>query len=106
MLQAMYKLTRIGCEQLINQAIMNLSTESKKNYIHRYWLGNSAKWAMWSHQHSPLLLQITSTSPVESYYAVFKKNGDSSFGLIGACRLAHDADLGYFNQAVKVRLDF
>ena len=106
MLQAMYKLTHIGCKQLIHQAIMKLSTESKKNYIRRYWLGNSAKWAIWSRQHSPLLLQITSTSPVESYHAVLKKNGDSSFSLIGACRLAHDADLGYFNRAVKVRLDF
>ena len=72
MLQAMYKLTRIGCEQLIQNAIAKLPLEQKKKYISRNWLKNLAKWALWSRQHSPLLLQTTSTSPVESYHAVLK----------------------------------
>jgi len=106
MLQAMYKITRTGCEQLVHQAIARLPLEPEKTYIRRYWLGNTEKWAMWSRQHSPLLLQITSTSPVESYHAVLKRNGDASFGLIGACKVTHNADRGYFDRATKVRLEF
>jgi len=106
MLQAMYKTTRTGCEQLIHQAIARLPLEPKKTYIRRYWLGNTEKWAMWSRQHSPLLLQVTSTSPVESYHAVLKRKGDASFGLIGACMITHNADREYFDRATRVALDF
>lgn len=84
MLQAMYKTTHIGCEQLIQEAITSLSLEAKKTYIRRYWIKNTSKWALWSRKHSPILLQVTSTSPVESYHAVLKKKGNSGFGLIGA----------------------
>jgi hypothetical protein len=72
MLQAMYKTTRPGCEQLIHDAIAKLPLEQNKNYVRRNWMRNTKKWAMWSRQHSPLLLQTTSTSPVESYHAVLK----------------------------------
>lgn len=106
MLQAMYKITCHGCEELIHSAIAKLPLDSKKEYIRRYWLGNSAKWAMWSRQHSPILLQITSTSPLESYHAVLKRKGDASFGLIGACRITHAADRSYFDRATRVKLDF
>jgi MULE transposase domain len=106
MLQAMYKITRIGCEQIVEEAIAKLPVEPKKSYIRRYWLKNTAKWGMWSRQHSPLLLQMTSTSPVESYHAVLKKKGNASFGLIGACRIVSMVDESYFNRAQRVQFDF
>ncbi|CAG8649939.1 1040_t:CDS:1, partial [Dentiscutata heterogama] len=31
------------------------------------------KYALWARQHSPLLLQVTTTNPLESYYSEFKK---------------------------------
>ena len=92
MLQAMYKTTRIGCEQVIQEAITMLPLETKKTYIQHYWLKNTSKWALWSRQNSPILLQITSTSPVESYHAVLKKKGNASFGIIGACMIVGSAN--------------
>lgn len=106
MLQAMYKITRIGCEQLIQEAMARLPLEQKKNYIRRYWLSKTAKWALWSRQHSPLLLQTTTTSPVESYHAVLKKKGNGAFGLIGACMTVVTANEGYYNRALRTRLEF
>jgi hypothetical protein len=70
MLQAMYKVTRMGCEQLVQEAINKLPLEQNKNYVRRNWVNNMEKWAMYSRQHSPLLLQMTSTSPLESHHAV------------------------------------
>jgi len=106
MLQAMYKITRTGCEQLVTEAINKLPLDQNKKYIRRNWLKNTAKWAMWSRQHSPLLLQTTSTSPVESYHAVLKRIGHATFGLIGACKKISSADDDYFNRAKRTKLDF
>lgn len=106
MIQAMYKITRAGCEQVITEAINSLPVEPKKTYIRRYWFKNTEKWAMWSRQHSPLLLQITSTSPIESFHAVLKRKGNASYGLIGACMIVNEADQGYFNRAARARMDF
>src|SRR5947209_20609063 len=60
---------------------------------------------MWSRKHSPLLLQTTSSSPVESYHAVLKK-GDSSYGLVGASMIVSSADESYFSRARRVQLEF
>lgn len=106
MLQAMYKITRIGCDDLVREAIEKLPLEQNKNYIRRNWMNNTSKWAMWSRQHSPQLLQTTSTSPVESYHAVLKRSGDASYGLIGTCKIVYSADKGYFSRAKRTELEF
>ena len=106
MLRAMYKLISHGCEQLINQAINTLPLPMAKDYVRQNWIKNTVKWAMWRRQHSPLLLQMTSTSPVESYHTVLKRKINSSFGLIGACMITRDADLSYFTRDIKVQQDF
>ena len=80
----MYKFTRIGCEQLIQEAIEQLPLDQNKKHVRHNWQKNTQKWAMRSRQNSPLLLQMTSSSPVESYHAV-KKKGNASFGIIGVC---------------------
>ena len=38
---------------------------------------------MWTRQHSPLLLQVTSTNPLESYHSELKRLTSSSHSLIG-----------------------
>ncbi|CAB5210279.1 unnamed protein product [Rhizophagus irregularis] len=45
------------------------------------------KWALWTQQHSPLLLQVTTTNPLESYHSAChkiialdeKKHSDSEY---------------------------
>jgi len=106
MIQAIYKTTHIGCENLIDEAIKHTPLDNKKTYLRRYWRGNTDKWGMWSRQHSPLLLQMTATSPVESYHANLKWKGNASFGLIGACRIVHEKNQGYFDRAQITQQEF
>ena len=61
---------------------------------------------MWSRQHSPLLLQTTSTSPVELYHAALKYHVQASFGLIGACMTVSSVDANYSSHSKKTRLEF
>ncbi|RUP52046.1 hypothetical protein BC936DRAFT_142698 [Jimgerdemannia flammicorona] len=103
---AMYKITHISYEQLVQEAIASLPFNSKKTYVQYYWFKNIVKWVMWSRQHSPLLLQITSTSPVESYHVVLKKRGNASFGLLRACKVIRSVDESYINCASQVRFEF
>ena len=80
---AMHKRTRIGCENLVQDAINNCTIPTIKNYIKRYYMKNTQQWALWARQHSPLLLQVTSTNPLESYHSELKKLTSSSHNLIG-----------------------
>ncbi|RHZ74345.1 hypothetical protein Glove_226g32 [Diversispora epigaea] len=85
MIQAMYKRTKIGCEVLIQQAIDECPISTIKLYISRYYKKNNQRWALWARQHSPLLLQVTSTNSLESYHSELKRTTSSHYGLIGAC---------------------
>ena len=80
---AMHKRTRIGCEQLVQDAINGCSIPAIQNYIKRYYMKNTQQWALWARRHSPLLMQVTSTNPLESYHSELKKLTSSSHGLIG-----------------------
>ena len=44
--------------------------------------------------------------PVESYHAILKRRGDVSYGLVGACKVVHEANEGYFNRAARTELEF
>ena len=83
MIHAMHKITKIGCESLIQQAINECPIPTIKQYIQRYYMRNTHQWALWARQHSPLLLQVTTTNPLESYHSELKKNTSSQYGLIG-----------------------
>ena len=43
---AIYKRTRIGCKQLVQDAINNYSIPAIQNYIKRY-MKNMQQWALW-----------------------------------------------------------
>ncbi|CAG8785124.1 958_t:CDS:1, partial [Gigaspora rosea] len=58
--------TRPGCEKLIQQAIEECPVPNIQQYIQRNYFKNTDQWALWSWQHSPLLLQVTTTNPLES----------------------------------------
>jgi hypothetical protein len=74
MIAAMHKRTKIGCEKLIQEAINNCPVPTIQNYIRRNYMRNTQQWALWARQHSPLLLQVTSTNPLESYHRKGKGN--------------------------------
>src|SRR5207245_1188156 len=54
-----------------------------QNYIKRNYMKNTQQWALWARQHSPLLLQVTTTNPLESYHSELKRLTSSLHGLIG-----------------------
>jgi hypothetical protein len=83
MVMAMHKTTKIGCEQLIAEAINRSSVPDIRSYIQRYYQKNTQQWALWVRQCSPLLLQTTSTNPLESYHSELKKRTSPTHGLIG-----------------------
>ena len=83
MIQAMYKRTRIGCENLVQQAINECPIPTIKQYISRNYTRNIHQWALCARQHSPLLLQVTSTNALESYHSELKRTSSPQHGLIG-----------------------
>lgn len=80
---AMHKRTKIGCEEIVQEAIRTCPVEANVRYIRRNYLKNLGKWGLWARQHSPLLLQVTSTNPLESYHSELKTRVSASYGLIG-----------------------
>lgn len=83
MIAAMHKRTKIGCENLVQDAINRCPVPTIQNYIKRNYTKNTNKWALWARQHSPLLLQVMSTNPLESFHSELKKRTSSLHGLIG-----------------------
>jgi hypothetical protein len=83
MIQAMHKKTKIGCEELIERAIRTCPLQSSANYIKRNYSKNTEKWALHSRQHSALLLQVTTTNPLESFHSEVKRVTSRAHGLIG-----------------------
>jgi hypothetical protein len=83
MIHALHKITKIGCDELIQQAIDECQVPAIKKYILRNYIKNTNQWALWARQHSPLLLQITSTNAIESYHSELKRTTISHHGLIG-----------------------
>src|SRR6266496_1525746 len=83
MLNAMHKRTKIRCENLIQEAINKCANLMIKKYILRNYIKNTHQWALWARQHFPLLLQVTSTNALESYYSELKNTTSPKYGLIG-----------------------
>ncbi|CAB5217379.1 unnamed protein product [Rhizophagus irregularis] len=73
MIHAMHKRTRIGCENIVQEALNECSNSTIKKYIMRNYVKNTHQWVLWAHQHSPLLLQVTSTNSLESYHSELKR---------------------------------
>jgi hypothetical protein len=94
MIAAMHKRTKIGCKGLIQDAINYCPVLSIQNYIKRNYAKNTEKWGLWARQHSPLLLQVTSTNSLESFHSELKKITSSKHGLIGIRRFF----FGYFTR--------
>jgi len=83
MVMAMHKTAKIRCERLVAEAISQSSVPDIQSYIQRNYQKNTQQWALWARQHSPLLLQTTSTNPLESYHSELKNRTSPTHGLIG-----------------------
>jgi len=83
MILAMHKRTQSGCQDLVNDAIASCPVPVVADYIKKNYAKNTGKWALWSRQHSPLLLQVTTTNPIESYHSELKATTSVTYGLIG-----------------------
>ncbi|KAG0038372.1 hypothetical protein BGZ83_003099, partial [Gryganskiella cystojenkinii] len=106
MTEAMHKKTRIGCEALVKRAIERCPLQSIKDYITRYYLPKTEKWALWSRQHSPLLLQVTTTNPLESYHSELKRVTSKHYGFIGASIRIAEVDDSRKARSKKAENDF
>ncbi|PKY48699.1 hypothetical protein RhiirA4_464361 [Rhizophagus irregularis] len=107
MIAAMHKRTKVGCESLVQDAINHgSSVPSVQNYIKRNYTKNTEKWGLWARQHSPLLLQVTSTNSLESFHSELKKTTSSLHGLIGAVHGIVNIDCKKRSEAESASFDF
>ncbi|CAB4432297.1 unnamed protein product [Rhizophagus irregularis] len=103
---AMHKRTKIGCEKLVQDAINDCPVLTIQNYIKRNFMKNTQQWGLWARQHLPLLLQVTSTNPLESYHSELKRLTSSSHGLIGAVHNTVDVDFKKISEAERAAFEF
>ena len=83
MIHAMHKKTQIRCEEIVCDTINTCPVQANAKYISRNYQKNSRQWSLWARQHSPLLLQITSTNALESFHSELKAKISVQYGLIG-----------------------
>ncbi|CAG8822677.1 24143_t:CDS:1, partial [Racocetra persica] len=53
-----------------------------QNYIKKNYAKNTYQWSLWTCQHFPLLLQVISTNPLESFHNEIKRVMSSLHSLI------------------------
>jgi hypothetical protein len=62
--------------------------------IEKEWLHSSDQWALYARQHSPLLLQVTTTNPVEAWHRRIEygtcNDSKSKHGFQGCCITLHE----------------
>jgi hypothetical protein len=68
-----YQKTEGDCVENINQAIDAAPDDETKQYIVNQWLNDRYAWALFARQHSTLLLQVTTTNPVEAWHKQIKQ---------------------------------
>jgi len=86
--------TKPGCLAEIQAALVATSDAEMCTYIEKEWLHTSDQWALYARQHSPLLLQVTTTNPVEAWHRRIKygtsKGSKSKHGFKGCCITLHE----------------
>ncbi|KAF8428713.1 hypothetical protein EV426DRAFT_711386 [Tirmania nivea] len=85
--QAMYCFTQIKNQELCMQAIATASSmndQETAKYIQTHWLQTASKWAMYARQHSPLLLQVTTTNACEAWHRKLKSGAGLSKGQVAS----------------------
>lgn len=77
----MTRRTKTGCIDSIQSAIKACKDDTAAvDYIKKEWLQHPEPWAMCARQHSSLLLQVRTTSPLESWHKSLKNNSKVLMG--------------------------
>ena len=110
---AMYCFTGIKNQELCEQAIEIAGQDLELvKYIRNNWLQIASKWAMYARQHSPLLLQVTTTNACEAWHRKLKsgaglsKGQVASHGIFGMILNIMDAVNDVHNRAVVAKSQF
>ena len=64
--------TKFGALESTNQAIKLAANPESAKYIEHNWLPEIEKWGNYARDHSPLLLQVTTTNPIEAFHRSLK----------------------------------
>jgi hypothetical protein len=75
MYKAMARTTKPGCLEDLETALSFAKSSKLKvtyEYLKTYWKNDPARWGMFARQHSSLLLQNSTTNPIESYHRDIK----------------------------------
>ena len=109
----MYCFTEIKNRELCEQAIAAAGSDQETvKYIHTNWVQNSSQWAMYARQHSPFLLQVTTTNACEAWHRKLKsgaglsKGQVASHGICGMILNIIDATNDVDNRAKVARSQF
>ncbi|KAI9103316.1 hypothetical protein DFS34DRAFT_608251 [Phlyctochytrium arcticum] len=102
MMHALNKRTRLGCRQLVDEAIAGAPAHMA-TYLKRNWtnMDHLECWSMGARQHSPVLLQITSTNALESYHKQLKDVGKPTATLCGAVKTIVNVNERYAKNAAQ-----
>ncbi|RPB23739.1 hypothetical protein L211DRAFT_218491 [Terfezia boudieri ATCC MYA-4762] len=100
------------CEHAVTVATGIDNTGNTAKYIQTYWLQIASKWAMFARQHSPLLLQVTTTNACEAWHRKLKsgaglsKGQAASHGIYGMVLNIIDAAKDVDNRAAVAKTNF
>jgi len=113
---AMYCFTEVQnrdlCEQAVTAATAIDNTGNTTKCVQTYWLQTASKWAMYARQHSPLLLQVTTTNACEAWNRKLKsgaglsKGQVASHGIYGMILNIMDAAKDVDNRAAVAKTNF
>ena len=94
--------TRMGCEQSLAEALSAAPSKELRAYIQKEWVETAASWANYARTHSPLLLQVPTTNPLERFHSALKygvKAAIKSWSLQGIVIHIANVALGYDRRA-------
>ncbi|CAG8509342.1 15205_t:CDS:2 [Cetraspora pellucida] len=106
MILAMNKTTKTDCEETIWNAINTCPVPDIVHYLNRNYIKNMKKWALWACQHSSILLQVTTTNPLESYHSELKRITSKQHEFISACNKIIKLDYKKELDSEKTAINF
>ena len=105
--------TKAGALESTNQAITLAGSTESAAYIRNNWLPELEKWANYARDHSAILLQVTTTNPIEAWHRSLKALAKISkltirpkYSLSGIIALISQCAQTYQSRAQKAAYDW
>ena len=105
-IQAMHRYNKVGCEESLEKAIKSCKNKDIKDYLIKNWKSDTSKFGLYARQHSPLLMQHTSSNAVENYHKVIKMDCDSKDSFITTIKKLNKHLKVKLAEISKVKLQF